>query len=126
MSAFEHLPRALRSLRISRRLTQRGLARAAGISRSHLSKFERGVARPPLPTLDKLLIVLDADATEFFHAMVAAGGTPRATPHSRYRAPERLESPDGRPEATLAGFQFLLESMARETALRAAERRSES
>lgn len=48
----------IRALRLSRALTQKGLARLAGISQQHLSLLEQGRGGVELATLQKLLDAL--------------------------------------------------------------------
>ena len=59
LSAFAGLGPALRRLRLRRGLSQRELARRAGVTRSMISSYERGTNLPSLPTLDRLLGALE-------------------------------------------------------------------
>jgi transcriptional regulator with XRE-family HTH domain len=49
-------------------LTQEDLAHAAGISTSTLSRIERGLHEPSLPTLRKIAAALDVPPTNLFDA----------------------------------------------------------
>ena len=52
---------AVRSLRETKGMSRRELARAAGISESYLKKIENGHRNPGLETYKKITEVLDAD-----------------------------------------------------------------
>ncbi len=60
-SPFERLGQALLWLRKRHGLTQAGLAKDARISAPHLSRIENGQVQPILPTLEKILVAMDAD-----------------------------------------------------------------
>lgn len=49
---------ALRILRRSRKMTQAGLARKAGLTQQHIAKIEKGLARPRPATLKKIKSIL--------------------------------------------------------------------
>ena len=66
MDMFRNLGPALRLLREERGLSQAALARAAGIGKSQLSKYESGRERPKLDSLEKLLTVLAIRGADFF------------------------------------------------------------
>lgn len=61
MLDLAHLGPALRLLRQCRDLYQHEVARAAGVTKSMVSAYERGRRRPSLPTLVQLLNAIDAD-----------------------------------------------------------------
>ncbi len=79
------LPDLLRSLRRARRLTQDEAARAAGVSRVTLGRWESGAQRPRLPELDALLAALGAGGRERrqAHGLLA---TPGAVAQARAEA----------------------------------------
>lgn len=58
-----HVREQIRRLRLARGLTQRQLARAAGISPSSLGCLESGFYRLNLDTLQKILVALNVDIT---------------------------------------------------------------
>ena len=64
-----HLGPALRLLRDERGLTQRTLARAADLSKSQVSAYERSRRRPSLASLDRLLTALSSDLADLQHAI---------------------------------------------------------
>ncbi len=64
---FAELGTTLRTLRESAGLTQAELARRAGMGKSQLSKYESGKELPKLPSLEKLLRVLDIEPLTLFH-----------------------------------------------------------
>jgi len=114
VTAFEHLPVALRRLRIERRFTQAELAAKAGLSRSRLSSFERGVARPPLPTLERLLATLGADAAMLAEFLASAAAAPPEARRRRYRKPVVSVDPPSYPQDALSGLGSLFEAVAKE------------
>ncbi len=66
---FIHLGRTLRLLRELREKSQGDVARAAGIGKSQLSKYENGKELPKLESLAKVLKVLELGPFEFFYTM---------------------------------------------------------
>jgi transcriptional regulator with XRE-family HTH domain len=66
MDMFRNLGSALRLMREERGLSQSALAKAAGIGKSQLSKYESGRERPKLDSLEKLLTVLAIRVADFF------------------------------------------------------------
>lgn len=60
---------ALRLLREERGLTQVELARAAALSTSQVSAYERARRRPSLASLERLLCALDADLAKLQRAL---------------------------------------------------------
>lgn len=56
----------LRRMRHARKLSQEALAHDAGIDRVYLSRVERAVTYVGLEIVEKLSIVLEVDAAEFF------------------------------------------------------------
>jgi len=66
MDMFRNLGPALRLMREERGLSQSTLAKAAGIGKSQLSKYESGRERPKLDSLEKLLTVLSIRVADFF------------------------------------------------------------
>jgi transcriptional regulator with XRE-family HTH domain len=66
MDMFRNLGPALRLMREERGLSQSALAKAAGIGKSQLSKYESGRERPKLDSLEKLLTVLAIRVADFF------------------------------------------------------------
>jgi transcriptional regulator with XRE-family HTH domain len=75
-TAATSLPDLLRGLRRARRLTQSEAARAAGVSRVTLSRWESGTQRPRLPELESLLTALGAGGQERrrAHGLLATPG----------------------------------------------------
>lgn len=62
--------------RRERRLTQRQLARLAGISTTTLYRIERGVGGPPeVETLQRLAAVLDTTPAQLFPELLKAKST---------------------------------------------------
>ena len=55
-----------RSLRKGRKLSQFRLAKAVGSTRSNISKIERGLVVPTIPTVARLASALGIDIVEFF------------------------------------------------------------
>lgn len=111
MSIFEHLPGALRWLRIQRKLTQADLARRVDLSRSRLSAYERGDSAPPLATLDRILTALPADTSDLVAALEVAAMEPGVA-RRRYRPSSTSEAPAGHPERALTGLRCFLEAVA--------------
>src|SRR6478735_6079128 len=66
--------RLLRVARRERRLRQRDLAAAAGISIAYLSEVEHDRARATAPTLHRLAALLDVDANELVAIARRSGG----------------------------------------------------
>lgn len=112
MSTFEHLPGALRWLRIKRKLRQADLARLVSLSRSRLSSYERGDTAPPLATLDRILVALSADAPELMAAMEVAASRPGLTRRRYRRAVNAMEVASPQPDQALSGLQCFLEAVA--------------
>ena len=52
--------------RVIKGLTQEQLAEKVGISRSHVTRIERGEIRPSVPVAKKLGVVLDVDWRCFY------------------------------------------------------------
>lgn len=74
MSAFEGLGEGLRRLRARRGMRQSDLSERAGISKPQISKIERGVQRPNIETLERLLDALPATLRELDLALDEARG----------------------------------------------------
>jgi transcriptional regulator with XRE-family HTH domain len=55
-----------RRLRREKKLSQFRLAKAVGSTRSHISKIERGLVVPTIPTVARLASALGIDIAEFF------------------------------------------------------------
>lgn len=78
---FKHVPLALRVLREMKGLSQAAAARAAGIGKSQLSKYEKGKELPKLDSLGKLLTALEVEPvalfylTRFFNQLEQGRGT---------------------------------------------------
>ncbi|HEV7506780.1 MAG TPA: helix-turn-helix transcriptional regulator [Thermoanaerobaculia bacterium] len=66
---FKNLGRALALLRELRGKSQAQLARAAGIGKSQLSKYETGKELPKLESLEKVLGALTVGYFEFFYTL---------------------------------------------------------
>lgn len=56
----------IKELRQKKKLTQRQVARKAGISNTYLSDIETGRTNPSLKTLVKIADALDVECTMFF------------------------------------------------------------
>ncbi len=80
----------LRQLRLARGLSQRELARRAGVTNSTVSLIEQNSVSPSVSSLKKLLDALPVSISTFF-----AGEEPSA-PQAFYRAEELTEIGDGR------------------------------
>ena|SRR5215469_13255263 len=57
---------AVRRLRKERRWTQKRLASAMSIDRPHISRLERGIVTPTVPTLERLAAAFGIDISELF------------------------------------------------------------
>ncbi len=66
---FEHLGKALVLLRHLRGMSQGQLARAAGLGKSQLSKYENGQELPKLDSLEKILGALILSYVDLFSAL---------------------------------------------------------
>jgi transcriptional regulator with XRE-family HTH domain len=66
---FRNLGKALALLRDLRGKNQAQIARAAGMGKSQLSKYESGKELPRLDSLERLLDALGVSAQDFFHTM---------------------------------------------------------
>lgn len=80
----------LRQMRLARGLSQRELARRAGVTNSTVSLIEQNSVSPSVSSLKKLLDALPVSISTFF-----AGEEPSA-PQAFYRAEELTEIGDGR------------------------------
>lgn len=64
-SHFETLSKYLYEKRLAKEITQGNLARVLGYaSPQFISNWERGLAKPPLSTLKKMIKILDLDVDE--------------------------------------------------------------
>jgi transcriptional regulator with XRE-family HTH domain len=90
MERFEHLGRALKLLRRRRGITQRELARRAGVSASRIRVWEQDREQPTLASLGRLVVALGADLGELDEALASAGGW--QVSHHRDRNRHRPES----------------------------------
>ena len=68
-SMFENVGKTLRLIRELRGKSQAAVARAAGMGKTQLSKYESGKELPKLPSISKLLVVLEVGPFEFFYTM---------------------------------------------------------
>lgn len=102
-SAFRHLAGALRLLRDRRGITQRRLAEEAGCTLKQISAYETSRQRPRIETLERILGVLDSDATDLARAMAGLA------------AMERRETGSRAPSSIVAGA---VPAGSRETSLR--------
>ncbi|HEY0554843.1 MAG TPA: helix-turn-helix transcriptional regulator [Thermoanaerobaculia bacterium] len=66
---FENLGQALSLIREMRGKSQAQVARAAGIGKSQLSKYENRKELPRFDSLQKILIALEVGYSEFFHTL---------------------------------------------------------
>ncbi|WP_416137097.1 cupin domain-containing protein [Halomonas sp. HK25] len=80
----------LRQLRLARGLSQRELARRAGVTNSTISLIEQNSVSPSVSSLKKILDALPVSISTFF-----AGDEP-SVPRAFYRAEELTEIGDGR------------------------------
>ncbi len=89
------LPEALRDFRIRARLTQKELASAADVKLMVISNYERGHTLPRLDSLDKILIALELNLSDFALALeqIQQG---QSSP-SRPRRVRRNPGPEARP-----------------------------
>lgn len=76
-TAFRHLAGALRLLRDRRGITQRKLAEAAACTLKQISAYETARQRPRIETLERILGILDADATDLARAMAGLDAVDR-------------------------------------------------
>lgn len=77
---------AIYEARVGRKMTQRSVAKSAGLGHSHLNYIERGTTSPSVWTLEKLSRSLDLKVSELF-----GNGDRRHSRHSRRR---RLSAED--------------------------------
>lgn len=68
-SSFSNLGRTLFLLRDLKGTSQSALAKAAGVGKSQLSKYENGKELPRLDSLDRMLAALGVGYLEFFYTM---------------------------------------------------------
>jgi transcriptional regulator with XRE-family HTH domain len=66
---FQNLGRTLILLRERTGKSQAATARAAGIGKSQLSKYEKSKELPKLDSLERVLLALGVDAFDFFRAL---------------------------------------------------------
>ena len=59
-------PQKIQSMRESKRMTTRGLAKKAGISTETIFAIEHGRRQPTVTTLDKIARALDVEVKDFF------------------------------------------------------------
>jgi DNA-binding XRE family transcriptional regulator len=59
-------PKKFKSMRESRGMTTRALAREAGVSTETINAIEHGRRQPTVTTLDKLARALDVEVKDFF------------------------------------------------------------
>jgi DNA-binding XRE family transcriptional regulator len=59
-------PQKFKSMRESRGMTTRALAREAGVSTETINAIEHGRRQPTVTTLDKLARALDVEVKDFF------------------------------------------------------------
>ncbi len=76
-TAFRHLAGALRLLRDRRGITQRKLAEEAACTLKQISAYETARQRPRIETLERILGILDADATDLARAMAGLDAVDR-------------------------------------------------
>lgn len=67
MDMFRNLGLAISVIRTMRGMSQAGVAQAAGIGKSQLSKYENGKELPKLDSLEKILQVLKVSSADFFY-----------------------------------------------------------
>lgn len=88
-SLFE-VGRRLLTQRQMRGLSQRELARRAGITNANLSMIEQGRVSPSVTTLEKILVALDLSLPEFFST--TSETTPDIIPHQNLTLIKRGDS----------------------------------
>jgi transcriptional regulator with XRE-family HTH domain len=76
-TAFRHLSGALRLLRDRRGITQRKLAEEAACTLKQISAYETARQRPRIETLERILGILDADASDLARAMAGLDAVDR-------------------------------------------------
>jgi transcriptional regulator with XRE-family HTH domain len=81
--------RRLKALREQREMTQEGLARAADLSVSTISKLEQHDMDPSWSTVVRLARALGVDTTAFETAVPVAGGEQRPIPTKPTKGPKR-------------------------------------
>ena len=82
---FANLGRALARLRDLRGKTQAAVARAAGIGKSQLSKYESGKELPKMESLERVLAALGFGQLDFFYTLllIDRGDDPRPAAPAR-------------------------------------------
>lgn len=96
------LGRRIRSLRLSKGISLRAVAEAAGVSESFLSQVERGVASPSVASLRRIAEALGESVGSFFEGPVVPGKVVRVRDRRRLVHPRRhwedvlLTPPDAR------------------------------
>ena len=104
MTTFDQIGLVLRLLREKQGRAQAGVARAAGLPSSALSRYESQALVPTLANLGKVLVALDVDLGELGAALdVANGWLPRAEerPLVTPVGPENRRAPQERAAAEL-------------------------
>ena len=81
----------MRRLRLKKKISLEELGRHTRLSPALLSKLERDLVMPTLPTLVRVALVLVSDSTRFHRH---AARRRRRAPGDRLRFPERPEDPD--------------------------------
>ena len=69
---FEHIGPAIRILRAKAGFTQLDLADRARLTKSQVSRYERGTQRPSLETVDRILVAVAADDLDLSAALAEA------------------------------------------------------
>lgn len=101
MALLEHdIGGKLRALRKTRRLTLQGLAKKLKMTASYISRLERNLCRPSLPSLQSLAGIFDVDIATFFERRVS---------ESR---PKRVLSPADRIEVIAHGGNLRIKPLA--------------
>jgi transcriptional regulator with XRE-family HTH domain len=107
---FEHLGPALRLLREQADLSQTRLAREAGMSKSQLSKYEKGRELPKLDSLARILRALDVQPLWLFYIAGMLGNPGPGDPLPTHALLQAGTSPFLQPEEE-AGFRNLFDQL---------------
>jgi transcriptional regulator with XRE-family HTH domain len=120
---FRHVGLAIKLLRTRASLTQRGLAGLARITKAQASKYERGVQRPTLDSLDRVMVALGVDVfdlaaaiQEVEHATEALHEEEADLPEAERRRSDRRRARDELVRGFSRYLELLEESLERSDA----------
>lgn len=87
---FQNFGRTLTRLRMRAGKSQSAIARAAGMGKSQLSKYENSKELPKLESLERVLVALGVGYFEFFRMLDVADRQEPGTPLTREEIDERF------------------------------------